>query len=94
MDLAKGRWGVRKNNRRGTCTAWIKVNQMNQTVRVCGPARWAHDVALANVEKLLAASHEDLPRVVSDLKNAAKMKKKICVEKTWAGLEKRVEGLA
>ena len=65
---------------------------MNQTVRVCGPARWAHDAALADVEKLLAASHEDLPRVVSDLKNAAKMKKKICVEKRGPGWRSVVRG--
>ena len=65
---------------------------MKKTVRVCGPARWAHDAALADVEKLLAALHEDLPRVVSDLKNAAKMKKKICVEKRGPGWRSVVRG--
>ena len=80
-------WGLlRQDNKRRTCTAWIKVDQ---TERVCGPARWAPDAAYADVDKLLAASHEDLPRVVSALKNAAKMKKKIYVEKrgmVWRGV--------
>ena len=77
MDLAKGRWGVEKDNRRRTFRAWI-----NQIAKVRGPSRWTREAAYLDVDKLLlAASREDLHRVVSDLKDAAKKKKKTCVEK-------------
>ena len=86
MDLAKGRWGVEKDNRRRTFRAWI--NQIAKAPKVRGPSRWTREAANLDVDKLLlAASREDLHRVVSDLKDAAKKKKKkTCVEKTWAGL--------
>ena len=92
MDLAKGRWGVEKDNRRRTFRAWI--NQIAKAPKVRGPSRWTREAAYLDVDKLLAASREDLHRVVSDLKDAAKKKKKkkTCVEKHGPGWRSVVRG--
>ena len=60
--------------------AWIKCGQIP---KVNGPSRRNPEDAAADLIKLLAVSREDLHRLASDLKDAAK--KKTCVEKHGQG---------
>ena len=75
-------WGVeqRKTKNGTSARAWIKCGQIP---KVNGPSRRNPEDAAADLIKLLAASREDLHRLASDLKDAAK--KKTCVEKHGQG---------
>ena len=60
--------------------AWIKCGQIP---KVNGPSKRNPEDAAADLIKLLAVSREDLHRLASDLKDAAK--KKTCIEKHGQG---------
>ena len=81
FSMAKTGGVEKRKTKSGTSSrAWIKCGQIP---KVNGPSRRNPEDAAADLIKLLAVSREDLHRLASDLKDAAK--KKTCVEKHGQG---------